>query len=141
VDVKAETFPFQIYGSAPAGLARLSGFTDTIPDVVGRIDLHASLVIFSEGNHFSVLLPLSLDGFREWMRPKGHALRNDNVVVVTLPQPMLVSALERGGIAFGAAVVPVDRRDGLWPDQKNYQLLTKPRHQMRTAPHRNNPKN
>jgi len=116
VGVKAETFPFQIYGSAPAGLSRLSGFTDTIPDVVGRIESHASLVIFSEGNHFPVLIPLALDGFREWLRQKGHALRNDNVVFVTLPQLMLVSALERGGIAFGAAVVPVDRTDGLWPD-------------------------
>jgi hypothetical protein len=79
--------------TAPAGLSRLSGFTDTIPDVVGRIDSHASLVIFSEGNHFPVLLPLALDGFRGWLRQKGYALRNDNVVVVTLPQPMLVSAL------------------------------------------------
>lgn len=114
--VKAETFPFQIYGSIPAGLSRLSGFTDTIPDVVGRIDSHASLVIFSEGNHFPVLLPLALDGFRDWLRQKGRALRNDNIVIFTLPQSMLVSALECGGIAFGAAVVPVDRTDGLWPD-------------------------
>lgn len=52
VGVKAETFPFQIYGSAPAGLSRLSGFTDTIPDVVGRIDSHASVVIFSKGTIF-----------------------------------------------------------------------------------------
>lgn len=116
VGLKAENFPFQIYGSTPAGFCRLSGFTDTIPDVVGRIDSHASLVIFSEGNHFPVLLPLALDGFRDWLRKKGHALRNNNVVVVSLPQPMLVSALEHGGIAFGAAVVPVDRADGLWPD-------------------------
>ena len=63
-----------------------------------------------------MLLPLALDGFREWLRQKGHALRNDKVVVVTLPEPMLVSAMERGGIAFGAAVVPVDWTDGLWPD-------------------------
>lgn len=87
--VKAETFPFQIYGSIPAGLSRLSGFTDTIPDVVGRIDSHASLVIFSEGNHFPVLLPLALDGFRDWLRQKGRALRNDNIVIFTLPQSML----------------------------------------------------
>ena len=115
-EVKAEIFPFQIYGSAPANLTRLSGLTDTIPDVVGRIDSHASLVIFSEGNHFPVLLPLALEGFRNWLRQKGRFLRNDNIVVVTLPQPMLVAALEGGGIAFGAAVVPIDRKDGLWPD-------------------------
>jgi Bacterial extracellular solute-binding protein len=74
------------------------------------------LVIFSEGNQFPVLLPLALDGLRNWLRQKGRALPNDNIVILTLPQSMLISALQSGGIAFGATIIPVDRTDGLWPD-------------------------
>ena len=36
------------------------GFTDTLPDFVGRIDGSAELTIFTEGDHYPVLLPLVL---------------------------------------------------------------------------------
>ncbi len=42
------------------GLLRLDGFTDTLPDFVGPIDGSAELTIFTEGNHYPVLLPLVL---------------------------------------------------------------------------------
>jgi hypothetical protein len=111
-------FAFQIYRDAAAGVPRLDGFVDNVPDLIGKIDPGAALVIFTEGNQFPVLLPLALDGFRHWLELNGKqaALRNDNIVVVTLPQRLVVSALEHGGVAFGAAIVPVDRAGGLWPD-------------------------
>jgi accessory colonization factor AcfC len=116
----AETrdFSFQIYGGSAAGVPRLNGFVDNVPDLIGKIDPGAALIIFTEGNQFPVLLPLALDGFRHWLELNGKqaTLRNDNIVVVTLPQGLVVSALEHGGIAFGAAIVPVDRATGLWPD-------------------------
>jgi len=115
---ESQAFGFQIYGGSAMGLPRLNGFVDTVPDLIGKIDPAAALVIFTEGNHFPVLLPLALDGFRHWLEVNGRqaALRNDDIVVMTLPQPLVVSALKKGGIAFGAAIVPVDRLSGLWPD-------------------------
>lgn len=116
----AEThdFAFRIYRGAAADVPQLDGFVDNVPDLVGKIDPGAALVIFTEGNQFPVLLPLALDGFRHWLGLNGKqgVLRNDNIVLVTLPQRLVVAALEHGGIAFGAAIVPVNQAGGLWPD-------------------------
>ena len=41
-------------------LPRLDGITDTVPDIIGPVDGSAELTIFTEGNHYPVLLPLVL---------------------------------------------------------------------------------
>src|SRR5690242_13238470 len=41
-------------------LLKLDGLTDTLPDFIGPIDGSAELTIFTEGNHYPVLLPLVL---------------------------------------------------------------------------------
>jgi hypothetical protein len=101
--------------AAPA----LNGHTDTVPDIVGRIGSPIDLAIFTEGNHFPALLAGgAIDRFRDWARtrPEHAALRLDNIVVVTLPQPMIVSMLLTGSIAFGNLTLDVSRAGGFFPD-------------------------
>jgi hypothetical protein len=95
----------------------LDGLTDTLPDFIGPIDGSAELTIFSEGNHYPVLLPLVLDAFPAWCTRTG-ACRIDpaRILVVTLPQAMIVDTLLRGGIRLGNAFVPVGRGHGVFPD-------------------------
>jgi hypothetical protein len=96
---------------------RLDGLTDTLPDFIGPIDGSAELTIFSEGNHYPVLLPLVLDAFPAWCRRTG-ACRIDpgRILVVTLPQAMIVDTLLTGGIRLGNAFVPVGRGQRVFPD-------------------------
>src|SRR6516164_1956476 len=42
--------------SAPTDLPALNGHTDTVPDIIGRLGAPVDLAIFTEGNHFPVLL-------------------------------------------------------------------------------------
>jgi hypothetical protein len=44
-----------------------AGHTDTVPDIVGRIGVPPSLVIFTEGNHLMVLLSDDIVG--AWASP------------------------------------------------------------------------
>src|SRR5262249_24163648 len=91
-------------------LPRLDGLTDALPDFVGPLDGSAELTIFTEGNHYPVLLPLVLDEFPAWCRSNGACHADPNkILVVTLPQPMIVNMLTRGGIQLGNAVLPVGR--------------------------------
>jgi hypothetical protein len=54
-------------GTLPAQLPELGGFTDCVPDLVGRIGSHIDLAIFTEGNHFPALLGNQvLQPFRNW---------------------------------------------------------------------------
>jgi hypothetical protein len=98
-------------------LLRLDGITDTLPDFVGPIDGSAELTIFTEGNHFPVLLPLVFDAFPAWCRDVG-ACHVDprRILVVTLPQAMIVDILSRGGVRLGNAVVPVGRGQRVFPN-------------------------
>ena len=52
-------------------LPRLDGLTDALPDFVGPLDGSAELTIFTEGNHYPVLLPLVLDAFPAWCKDSG----------------------------------------------------------------------
>src|ERR1700730_828740 len=90
------------------GLLQLDGLTDVLPDFVGPVDGSAELTIFTEGNHYPVLLPLVLQRFPEWCRA-NHACDADaaRILVVTLPQPMVVRMLTEGGISLGNAVLPI----------------------------------
>src|SRR5262245_1445078 len=89
---------------------RFKGFTNTVPDFVGPIDGSADLTVFTEGNHFPVLLPLMLETFPAWCRSSGACnVEAGKILIVTLPQPMIVDILLKGGVRFGNAVLPVDR--------------------------------
>ena len=97
----------------------LDGHTDTVPDIVGRIGAPIDLAIFTEGNHFPVLLGDEiLPAFRAWARGQARyaATRLDNVVVVTLPQAMIAAAIESGAITLGNLTLVVSPESGFYPD-------------------------
>jgi hypothetical protein len=103
----------------PSGIRSFNGHTDTVLDVVGRLGAPPSLVIFTEGNHLMVLLSDDILGtFPSWARsqPQYADLNLDNIVVSTLPQPILVEAIRTGGIAVGNLALEVSRRSGFYPD-------------------------
>jgi len=103
----------------PPGIRSFAGHTDTVPDIVGRIGTPPSLAIFTEGNHLMVLLSDDIVGaFPSWARsqPKYADLDLDNIVVVTLPQPVVVQIIRTGGIALGNLMLDVSRRSGFYPD-------------------------
>jgi extracellular solute-binding protein len=103
----------------PPGVRSFAGHTDTVPDVVGRIGTPAGLVIFTEGNHLMVLLSDDIIGaFPAWARsqPLYADLNLDNIVVVTLPQPVVVQMIRTKGIALGNLTLDVSRRSGFYPD-------------------------
>jgi hypothetical protein len=101
------------------GIRSFAGHTDTVPDIVGRLGTPASLVIFSEGNHLMVLLGDDIVGaFPAWARaqPQYADLELDNLVVVTLPQPVVVQMIRTGGIALGNLTLDVSRKSGFYAD-------------------------
>ena len=101
------------------GFPALNGHTDTVPDVVGRLGAPISLAIFTEGNHFPALLGSEIiEPFRVWAKSQAQtaALSLDNIVIVTLPQPMIVAMLLDGGISFGNLTLEVSRASGFYPD-------------------------
>src|SRR5215469_11330799 len=99
------------------GLLRLDGLTNTLPDFIGPIDGSAELTIFTEGNHYPVLLPLVLQGFPQWCRDSGNCTADPaRILIVTLPQPMIVRMLTEGGISLGNAVLPVGPDKPVFPD-------------------------
>jgi Bacterial extracellular solute-binding protein len=101
------------------GIRSFAGHTDTMLDVVGRIGAPPSLVIFSEGNHLMVLLSDDVIGaFPSWAKsqPAYANLDLGNVVVVTLPQPVLVQMISAEGIALGNLTLDVSRSSGFYPD-------------------------
>jgi phage tail protein X len=103
----------------PSGIRSFNGHTDTVLDLVGRIGAPPSLVIFTEGNHLMVLLSDDIIGaFPSWAKsqPQYADLNLDNIVVSTLPQPILVEAIRTGGIALGNLTLEVSRRSGFYPD-------------------------
>jgi len=101
------------------GIRAFAGHTDTVPDIVGRIGTPGSLVIFTEGNHLMVLLSDDIIGaFPSWAKsqPQYADLNLDNIVVVTVPQPVVVQMLRTGAIALGNLVLDVSRKSGFYPD-------------------------
>ena len=97
----------------------LDGHTDTVPDIVGRLGAPIDLAIFTEGNHFPALLGGGIiGGFRAWApaQPQYSGLGLGNIVVVTLPQPMIVRMVIGGGISLGNLTLEVSRASGFYPD-------------------------
>jgi Bacterial extracellular solute-binding protein len=102
-----------------ADIRSFAGHTNTVPDIVGRIGTPPSLVIFSEGNHLMALLSEEIVGaFPAWakVQPQYADLNMDNVVVATLPQPIVVQMVSTGAIALGSLTLDVSRASGLYPD-------------------------
>jgi len=104
---------------APSDALALDGHTDTVPDIVGRLGAPIGLAIFTEGNHFPALLGGEIiEPFRAWARTQAQyaGLALDNIVVVTLPQPMIVGMLLGGSLSLGNLTIEVSRGNGFYPD-------------------------
>jgi hypothetical protein len=102
-----------------AGVRSFVGHTDTVLDVIGRIGAPPSLVIFTEGNHLMVLSSDDIYGaFSTWAKsqPQYANLDLTNVLLVTLPQPILVQMIRAGGVALGNLTLDISRASGLYPD-------------------------
>jgi hypothetical protein len=115
----SNSLPWKPVVAPPAGLPMLNGHADTMLDIAGRIGAPIDLAIFTEGNHFPALLGADiLDPFRAWAARDARfaALKLANIVVVTLPQPMIVAMLLEGGIVTGNLTLAVSRADGFFPD-------------------------
>ena len=98
----------------PSGVRSLAGHTDTVLDVVGRLGAPPSLVIFTEGNHLMVLLSDDILGtFPSWARsqPQYADLNLDNIVVSTLPQPILVEAIRTRALELFPTVTAREEAD------------------------------
>ena len=102
-----------------AGIRSFAGHADTVLDVIGEIGAPPSLVIFSEGNHLMVLSSDDIVGaFPSWAesQPQYADLDLTNVILATLPQPILVQMIRSGGVALGNLTLDVSRRSGFYPD-------------------------
>ena len=114
-----EPLVWPVVGGEHPGIRTFSGHTDTVLDIVGRIGTPPSLVIYTEGNHLMVLLSKDIVGaFPAWAKtqPQYAHLNVDNVVVVTMPQPIVVEMIRTGAVALGNLTLDVSRTSGLFPD-------------------------
>ncbi len=115
----AEPLVWPVVSLPPNGIRSFAGHTNTVVDIVGRIGAPPSLVIFSEGNHLMVLLSKDIVGaFATWAKTQPHYadLNLDNVVLVTLPQPIVVQVVRTGAVALGNLTIDFTRASGLYPD-------------------------
>jgi len=102
-----------------AGVRSFAGHTNTVPDIVGRFGVPASLVIFTEGNHLMALHSDDILGaFPAWTKSQTNYsdLNLDNVILVTLPQPIVVQMITSGSIMLGNLTLEVTRASGYYPD-------------------------
>jgi hypothetical protein len=102
-----------------SGIRSFIGHADTVLDVVGRIGVSPSLVIFTEGNHLMVLSSDAVVGaFPSWAKsqPQYRDLDLTNIILVTLPQPILVQMMRTGGVSLGNLTLDVSRGSGIYPD-------------------------
>ena len=112
----AQAVDWPRYGPDREGVT-LDGYANAAPDLVGPVDGSARLTIFTEGNHYPVLLPLVLDGFPAWCASTGRCEASaEDILVTTLPQVMIVAALEGGGLRLGNAVLPLKPNGPVFPD-------------------------
>jgi hypothetical protein len=114
-----EPLVWPLFTKPQPGIPSFDGHTDTVLDVVGRFGTPPSLVIFTEGNHLMALLSDDIVGaFPSWARsqPEYVDLDLDNIMVVTLPQPIVVNMIRTGAIALGNLTLDVSRNSGFYPD-------------------------
>jgi len=77
------------------------------------------LVIFTVGNHLMALLSEEIAGaFPSWAKSQSQYADLDlnNVVALTMPQPIVVQAVRTGGIALGNLTLDISRASGFYPD-------------------------
>jgi hypothetical protein len=101
------------------GIRSFVGHVNTALDVIGQIGTPPSLVIFTEGNHLMVLSSDDIVGaFPAWAksRPAYADLDLTNIILVTLPQPILVQMIRTGGVALGNLTLDISRGSGFYPD-------------------------
>jgi hypothetical protein len=116
---RSEPLVWPVVTKPQPGIRTFDGHTDTVPDIVGRIGTPPTLAIFTEGNHLMVLLSDDILGaFPSWAKsqPQYADLDLANIVVVTLPQPVVVQMIRAGGIALGNLTLEVSRKSGFYPD-------------------------
>jgi hypothetical protein len=114
-----EPLLWPVVAKLQSSIRSFDGHTDTVPDIVGRIGTPPSLVIFTEGNHLMVLLSDNIIGaFPSWAKsqPQYVDLELDNIIAVTVPQPVVVQMIRTGGITLGNLTLDVSRRSGFYPD-------------------------
>jgi len=102
-----------------SGIRSFVGHANTVLDVIGRIGVPPSLVIFTEGNHLMVLSSTDIVGaFPSWAKsqPQYDDLDLTNIILVTLPQPILVQMMRTGGVALGNLTFDISRSSGIYPD-------------------------
>src|SRR5258707_10895094 len=119
IQTPAEPLVWPVVTKLPPGIRSFAGHTDTVPDIVGRIGTPPSLAIFTEGNHLMVLLSDDIVGaFPSWAKSQSQYadLDLDNIVVVTVPQPIVVQMIRTGGIALGNLTLDVSRKSSFYPD-------------------------
>jgi len=114
-----EPLVWPLVGGEQPGIQTFAGHANTVLDIVGRIGTPSSLVIFTEGNHLMVVLSDDMVGaFPAWAKaqPRYADLHLDNIVVVTLPQPMCIQMIRTGAIALGNLTLDASRGSGFYPD-------------------------
>src|SRR5262249_46635136 len=115
----SEPLVWPVIAKLPPGIRSFAGHTDTVPDIFGRFGATPSLVIFTEGNHLMALLSDDIvRAFPSWAKSQlAYAdLDLNNIVVVTLPQPIVVQTMRTGAIAFGNLILEFTRDSGFYPD-------------------------
>jgi len=119
VRVASEPLVWPVATQRRPGVPAFAGHANTVPDIVGEIGTPPGLVIFSEGNHLMALLSGDVVGaFPSWAKSQAQYADLDlrNIVVVTLPQPIVVQMIRAGGIALGNLSLDVSRASGFYPD-------------------------
>src|SRR5262245_11547591 len=114
-----EPLVWPVAAKVPPEVRTFAGHANTVPDIVGRFGTPASLVIFTEGNHLMVLHSDDILGaFPAWTKaqPQYADLNVDNVILVTLPQPIVVQMVRSGFIMLGNLTLDVTRASGYYPD-------------------------
>jgi Bacterial extracellular solute-binding protein len=114
-----EPLVWPIVTTLQPGIRSFVGHADTVLDVIGRVGASPSLVIFTEGNHLMVLSSDDIVGaFPAWAKsqPEYADLDLSNIILVTLPQPILVQMIRSGGVALGNLTLDVSRTSGFYPD-------------------------
>src|SRR5207244_9652768 len=67
---------------------------------------------------YELLTGDNCSAFPSWAKshPQYSDLDLDNIVVVTVPQPVVVQMIRTGGIALGNLTLDVSRKSGFYPD-------------------------
>jgi len=117
--VPLEPLVWPVVTKIPQEVRTFAGHSNTVPDIVGRFGTLASLVIFTEGNHLMVLHSEEiLAAFPTWAKSQSQYadLHLHNIILVTLPQPIVVQTITTGAIALGNLAIDFSRRSGYYPD-------------------------